>query len=165
MRIDTLTVGPLQTNCYILEKQNEVILIDPGDDFNRIKDVVGNRKVVACLLTHAHFDHVGALKQVLSFYKLKVNEYKGQTFLFEVINTPGHTADSVTFYFEEEKAMFVGDFIFYHSIGRTDLGGNDSDMKNSLDKIKEYPEDITIYPGHGSTTTLKEEKKFFSYYY
>lgn len=164
MRIEILVVGPLQTNCYLLEKENEVIIIDPGDDFEKIKETLGDRKVVACLLTHAHFDHIGALEQVLSFYKLKVNEYNGKTFSFEVIKTPGHTDDSITFYFKEENVMFVGDFIFYHNIGRTDLGGSDEDMKNSLEMIKKYSDDITIYPGHGPSTTLQEEKKSFSYY-
>ena len=165
MRIETIVVGPLQTNCYLLEKENEIIVIDPGEEFNKIKEAVGDRKVVACLLTHAHFDHIGALEQVLSFYKLKVNDYQGETFSFEVIKTPGHTDDSISFYFKEEKKMFVGDFIFYHSIGRTDLGGSDTEMKNSLEMIKEYPDDIILYSGHGPSTTLKEEKKYFSYYY
>ena len=164
MRIETIVVGPLDTNCYLVEKNNEVIIIDPGDDFNKIKEAIGDRKVVSCLLTHAHFDHIGALDQVLSYYKLKVNEYKGDTFSFEKINTPGHTDDSVSFYFKEEKKMFVGDFIFYHGIGRTDLGGSDAEMKNSLEMMKAYPNDITLYPGHGPSTMLKEEKNYFSYY-
>ena len=55
--------------------------------------------------------------------------------------------------------MFTGDFLFYHAYGRTDLGGSDSDMRNSLNLIKNYPDEITIYPGHGPISTLGEEKK------
>ena len=79
-------------------------------------------------------------------------------FKFRVIYTPGHSSDSVTFYFEKEKVMFTGDFIFKDNIGRCDLPtGSWSSMQKSLKKIKEYSSDITIYPGHGDKTTLKEE--------
>ena len=61
--------------------------------------------------------------------------------------------------------MFCGDFIFERSIGRTDLGGSDKDMQESLEMISSYPDDITLYPGHGDKTTLGNEKKYFSYYY
>jgi len=61
--------------------------------------------------------------------------------------------------------MFTGDFIFRSSIGRTDLGGNDLDMQESLEKISSYPDDIVLYPGHGDETTLGREKPRFKYYY
>ena len=56
--------------------------------------------------------------------------------------------------------MFIGDFIFKDSVGRTDLpGGSDEDMKASLEKIKTFPDDITLYPGHNEVTTLQYEKE------
>lgn len=56
--------------------------------------------------------------------------------------------------------MFVGDFIFRLGIGRWDLPtGNIKDMLLSIEKIKKYPNDITIYPGHGESTTLGYEKE------
>ena len=56
--------------------------------------------------------------------------------------------------------MFTGDFIFKGSIGRCDLdGGNINDMMDSLKRLKTYDKDITLYPGHGDFTTLKEEEK------
>ena len=55
--------------------------------------------------------------------------------------------------------------ILEFSIGRTDLGGNDKDMKESLEMIKKYPDETILYPGHGESTTLGEEKKLFHYYY
>ena len=80
-------------------------------------------------------------------------------FDIEVIYTKGHTNDSVTYYFKEEKIMFTGDFIFKNSIGRTDLGGNTKDMIESINKIKHYDDSIIIYPGHGEYTTLSSEKE------
>lgn len=164
MTIKTIVVGDLQTNCYLLEKNNEVLIIDPGDEATKIINAIGNKKVVGCLVTHFHFDHIGALEEICSYYKVKPNTYNGDNFSYVVIETKGHTNDSITFYFKEDKVMFCGDFIFYHSIGRTDLGGNNQDMKESLDKISLYYDDIIIYPGHGPKTILGEEKKRFSLY-
>lgn len=166
MNIKILKLGSLETNCYILKKDNKVIVIDPADEADKIISEIGNDKLIAILVTHHHFDHVGALNDLKKNYKVEVydkenleeKEYNLDGFIFEIIYNPGHTDDSITFYFKEEKIMFVGDFIFKNSIGRTDLGGNRSDMLNSLKKIKKYSS-ITLYPGHGDKTTLDEEKK------
>ncbi len=162
MEIKSVKVGPLETNCYIVSIKDECIIIDPGDEFEKIINNI-DKKVVGCLITHSHFDHVGALKKILDYYKITLGKINSDKFIYETINTPGHTSDSVTYYFKDEKVMFTGDFIFYRSIGRTDLGGNDNDMINSLEKIKKFPDDTKIFPGHGTTTILGEEKKYFSY--
>ena len=61
--------------------------------------------------------------------------------------------------------MFTGDFIFKDGIGRTDLGGNNFDMINSINKISKYNKDIKIYPGHGDPsilgTELEKIKRYF----
>ena len=62
--------------------------------------------------------------------------------------------------------MFVGDFIFEGSIGRTDLEyGNNEDMKNSIKKILEYKDNIIIYPGHGNKTCLDNERDSLEFFY
>ena len=68
MRIDELTVGPVQTRCYILGKEDgqECIVIDPGEEAKRIRKAVGDRKIAAILLTHGHFDHIGAVGALLN---------------------------------------------------------------------------------------------------
>ncbi len=165
MNIKTLVVGPLKTNCYIVNIDNECLIIDPGAEFNRLKKAVKDYKVVGCLVTHFHQDHIEALEEVLSTYEVEINQVNSSKFNFEIIETPGHTFDSKTFYFKNEKIMFTGDFLFLNSIGRTDLGGNNQDMLISLKLIQKYPDDITIYPGHGLTTTLGAEKKHFSNYF
>ena len=120
---------------------------------------------MACLVTHFHLDHIGALEECLSYYNLNINKLESTNFKMEIIATPGHTNDSQTFYFVDEKIMFVGDFIFKNGIGRTDLGGNTKDMIESLKNICSYPDDTKIYPGHGPATTLGEEKIHFSNYF
>ena len=168
MEIEKVIVGELEENCYIISKDNSCLVIDPGSEFHKIQNKIGNKKVLGVLITHHHFDHVGALIEALSYYETKVydfnnleeKEYLIGSFKFNVIINPGHTTDSISFYFREEKVMFVGDFIFLDSIGRCDLeGGNFSSMRESIKKIKAYADDIVIFPGHGDKTTLGYEKE------
>ena len=166
MIVKKVITGYLLENCYIISKDNNCIIIDPGSDFDNIKKEVGNKKVLKVLITHYHFDHTGALTLVKDYYNCGVIDYtsvkkqKIGPFTFDIIDTKGHSKNSVTYYFKDEKIMFTGDFIFKGNIGRCDLeGGNVLVMKESIDKIKKYPYDIKIYPGHGDSTTLKEEIK------
>ena len=154
MNIKTIQVGPLETNCYILSIDNECIVVDPGDEFFKIKKAIGDKKVIGCLVTHFHQDHIEALEELVSYYDVEINKSKYGKFEYEIIETPGHTFDSKTFYFKKDNIMFTGDFIFYQSIGRTDLGGNTKDMITSLENFKKYDDSIIIYPGHGPSTIL-----------
>ncbi len=164
MNIEKIEVGILKENCYVVSKQEKVLIVDPGDDKEKIINLVGNRKVLAILITHYHFDHVGALEDLRKYYDAMVIDYKSNKlqligpFNFEIIQTKGHKEDSVTYYFKKEGIMFVGDFIFEGTIGRCDLeGGNFEEMKKSLKKIKSYDKNIILYPGHGRKTTIENE--------
>lgn len=166
MEIIKIVTGALDENCYVLKKNNSCLVIDPGDDYPVIKEKIGDCKVLAVLITHSHFDHIGALRNFLTkrstkiFKKssLKEKEYEIGDFCFQCIYTPGHSADSVSFYFKETNDLFVGDFIFKDSIGRCDLPtGSQTSMNESIEKIKKYDKEIKVYPGHGDTTTLGYE--------
>ena len=164
MNIEVVKVGYLEENCYVISIKGKCLIIDPGDDFDKIKSLVGNKQVLGILITHHHFDHVGALSECVNVYKCPVIDYKNKTiikpFKYEIIDTPGHKEDSVTYYFKDDKVMFVGDFLFKNSIGRCDLkGGNESEMLKSINNIKKYDNDIVIYPGHGDSTMLGYEKE------
>lgn len=67
MKIQELTVGPVQTCCYILynENERECIVIDPGDEPERIRSAAGGRRIAAILLTHGHFDHIGGIAALM----------------------------------------------------------------------------------------------------
>ena len=167
METKCVVTGFLDENCYLIIKNGTCLVVDPGDDFHKIKEEIGDNKILGVLITHSHADHIGALRNFLTKRSIKIfkrsnleeKEYSIGDFKFKCIYTPGHSKDSVTFYFEEEKIMFVGDFIFKDSIGRFDLpGGSESEMKDSINKILEYPDDIKLYPGHYQETTLGDEK-------
>lgn len=163
MEINKVIVGKLDTNCYILSKNNKCIVIDPGDDYVKIKKIINNKEVEGVIITHHHFDHIGAINNFddcLIYDKNNLIEGENNigSFTFDVIYTPGHKEDSITIYFKDEKIMFTGDFIFKGAIGRTDLeGGNIKDMMNSLNKMKSYDKEIMIYPGHGDSSKLGYE--------
>ena len=168
MKVEKVLTGVLEENCYVISKNNTCIVVDPGADYPKIKEIIGDNKVLGVLITHSHFDHIGALRNFLTKRSVKIfkrsnleeKEYTLGDFTFECIYTPGHSKDSVTFYFKENNTMFIGDFIFKDSIGRTDLPGGDSkEMEQSIEKIKKYSPTIIIYPGHEEESTLGDEFK------
>lgn len=167
MEIKKVVVGPLKTNCYILIKGDKCLIIDPGAEYENIKNATQSSKIEGILITHNHFDHVGALKDFIDIDRIKVYDNSNLkekmfigSFSFDVIRTPGHKEDAVTYYFKDEQAMFVGDFIFKNNIGRCDLeGGNEDNMTESIKLIRTYDSNIKVYPGHGDETTLGNEKQ------
>ncbi len=68
MRIDRVTVGPLDTNCWIVsdDEGGPAIVIDPGDDAQAIIATLGDRELSMVVLTHGHFDHVGAVGDLVA---------------------------------------------------------------------------------------------------
>lgn len=80
---------------------------------------------------------------------------------FKVIDTPGHTIGSKSFYDEKAKILISGDTLFRRSYGRYDLPTGDLNMLcNSLEKLSKLPEETVVYSGHTEETTIGEEKKF-----
>lgn len=163
MKVEIIDTGYYSQNCYVLKKDNYALVIDPGSKFEEIKAAIADDQLLAVLLTHHHFDHVGAVDELLATYIVPIIDSKSDNFqkinpfYFEIISTPGHTSDSITFYFVEEKIMFTGDFLFAGGIGRTDLpGGSMKQMQESLKKIFNYPKDTIIYPGHGGTLYIQQ---------
>jgi len=80
---------------------------------------------------------------------------------FTVLHTPGHTPGHVTFYDAQNNIAFCGDLIFHHGIGRTDLAISSTPdlMKSISQKILTLPDETQLYPGHGQSSTVGEEKK------
>jgi len=80
--------------------------------------------------------------------------------VFQVVFLPGHAPGHIGFYDSDSKSLFSGDVLFQQSIGRTDLPGGDHNtlIKSIHQKIFTLPDDVVVYPGHGDTTTVGEEK-------
>lgn len=82
---------------------------------------------------------------------------------FIIIHTPGHTAGGTCLYCSQEKLLFSGDTLFHGTWGRTDLPtSNFNDIMDSImNKLLILPEDTIVYPGHGKSTMIKEEKPIY----
>lgn len=157
IEIKCLVLDPLDNNVYIVHDNKDAIIIDPASNSELIINECKNYNVKEILVTHHHFDHIGALNDLEKYYNIKHNEFKN-TFNYEVINVPGHSKDSIAFYFKDINSIFSGDFIFNDGIGRMDFeDSNYLDMINSLKMISKFDKNLIIYPGHGEKTILKNE--------
>ncbi len=80
----------------------------------------------------------------------------------EVIATPGHAMGSISLYAEIEGWVFTGDALFCRSIGRTDLpGGSYEQLRtNIIERLFRLPDDTTVFPGHGESTTIFDEQRY-----
>jgi hydroxyacylglutathione hydrolase len=200
--VASFTVGPLQENCYFVRRPGAetAVIVDPGDEPERILAALEQlqiTEVAAILLTHTHFDHVGAVTPVQSAtgapvycpeleaeILANINDYvrfpgfgpfdsyvadvtvaggevlalAGLT--FDVHFTPGHSPGHVTYAVREENALLAGDVLFQGSVGRVDLPGGDwPTLLSSIDGLLgAYPDEATVYPGHGPVTTLGRER-------
>ena len=83
------------------------------------------------------------------------------SFQYDTRNTPGHSPGHLAFYRKTEKWVIVGDALFAGSIGRTDLYGGDYDQleQSILKQLYTLPDDTTVWPGHGTHTTIGFEKQ------
>ena len=188
MKIHCLKVGPIGTNCYLVEDEatKECLVIDPGDDAGAISRLIEKKhlKPAAIVITHGHWDHVGANKLLKEKYNLPImmneedvfglkmtdspapdknlkedDEIKAGGLVFKVMQTPGHSPGGISLYSKEEKVVFTGDTLFYGTFGRVDLPGSFPEaMVFSLKKLLALPRETKVYPGHGKPTTIGAEQ-------
>lgn len=124
---------------------------------------------------YAYYDEIdlisnSKLNGSQSFLNIKYNPsfeinplYEGKNMIegisFHIFHNPGHTNGSVSYYFDEDKVIFTGDFIFAHSIGRCDLPrGSEAKMYNSIIAFKNLKIDneVMLYPGHDQVISIEK---------
>ena len=189
LNIHTLTLGLYQTNTYIVSKagSDKCIVIDPGYEAATIlnRAALLGLNIEAILLTHAHFDHLGAVRAIVADTDCDVyvdeqelqlppsmtdgpvyysHLYPAEGVItaagmdIKVLRTPGHTPGSVCLLVGD--AMFSGDTLFAGSMGRCDFpGSNIFDMRKSLKKLYNLAGDYRVFPGHAAASTLEYERK------
>lgn len=191
MRVYQLTVGPVQEHPYFIVKDNkDTLIIDPGDQAETIEELIAENQLnpVAILLTHAHFDHIGAVEDIRERYNIdvwqhiieadwlkdkqtripktrtrywnKMGQHSIAGFTFKTAHVPGHSPGSVVYIFEEDGFVVAGDTLFKGTIGRTDLDHGDQDALISGIKrhLLTLPDETQVLPGHGGITTIGQEK-------
>lgn len=200
MILETVCVGPMQVNCYIVAcaKGREAIIIDPGAEAPAIKTVLEKYKLKPAMVinTHGHYDHIGCNdefgvgvyvhKQDLAMLKdagLNFSASFSSAYIvkseiitledkqiikldcleLETMHLPGHTPGGIALLIKSPQTgiVFTGDTLFYRGVGRTDLpGGSQLQLEKSIrERLFVLPDEVKVYPGHGKTTTIGEEKK------
>jgi len=193
MQIKIQPMGSYQTNCYIITVDGKDFIVDPGIDATEwVLNNVTNP--VAILNTHGHFDHVWSNAAVKEALKIPIYCPKDDVFMLtddplgqgtpkstpdykvagdeeltlegvkiKYRHFPGHTPGNSII--EIGDIWLSGDFLFRQSIGRWDFpASSGEDMVKSLEKAMKLGSDYTIYPGHGLSTTLKEEQRIMPYW-
>jgi glyoxylase-like metal-dependent hydrolase (beta-lactamase superfamily II) len=105
--------------------------------------------------------HLEEAAQALGGYIKDNQEIKVGNVTLTALSVPGHSPGGIAFYSKKEGVLFSGDVLFQGSIGRTDLpGGNYSTLIRSIkERILPLPDSTVVYTGHGTSTTIGEEKK------
>lgn len=183
MKIKRFINGALEANGYVIYEKNggQAFIIDPGYNGKIYEDFVNehNLELLGILLTHHHYDHIGAVEKIKSDTRVPVYLHRGDLPMYKgdvdivldggevikfdneelkVVHTPGHTKGGVCFLSEKSKVIFTGDTIFNVDIGRTDLpdDGEPYVMKDTMnDIVNTWSNEMTIYPGHGDSANMK----------
>ena len=184
IRIEKLELGPYGTNAYVVvdPRTGDSLLIDAPAEAEIILENLKGTNPKYILLTHNHFDHTGALAEVLSKLRIPLEVHPLDAdalpvapdirledgdviscggISFEVMHTPGHTPGSLCFRYGPH--LLAGDTIFPGGPGKTRSPANLNQIIRSItEKILTLPDDTRIYPGHGALATVKQAKEEFA---
>jgi hydroxyacylglutathione hydrolase len=202
MDVRMYTVGMIQENCFLVSQEgaSEAVIVDPGDDAPKLLAAIEEHglTLAGILITHTHFDHIGAVADLHDATGAEVwcpagevetlkdpnavmrwegfgpfRGYDAEHLVtggdvvslagldFQVVSTPGHSPDHVTYALPDEGVLFSGDVLFQGSIGRTDLPGADHPtlMRSIATLLERFDDAATVCPGHMGPTTLGQERR------
>ncbi|WP_340540547.1 MBL fold metallo-hydrolase [Nocardioides sp. GXZ039] len=177
----------VDNNIWVIGDDTECVVIDAPHSVEDIMAVVGDRKVKAIVLTHAHDDHsrvAPALRERVSAPILLHPDDKplwdlthGEDYLWDVdladgttldvggttlqvLHTPGHAPGAVCLYAPDLGAVFTGDTLFNGGPGATGRSFSDRPTIEASIRARLFalPEDTVVHTGHGDDTTIGAEK-------
>ena len=180
---------PGETNAWLIGDDEEVIVIDPGEDSASVLDRIGDREILAVICTHGHASHVAAAVEVAERDEAPVALHRSDRLLWrtahdgaeleiemadggrfdvadvqlEVVHTPGHTPGSVSLYCAELKVVFSGDALA--AGGPVPHDGAFPDFARQLtaigERLLDLPPQTRVLPGHGEESTIGDAAKRF----
>ena len=189
LEIRVLRVGEFLVNCYLLvaPKSEQAVLIDPGDEAEKILEWVAPMQIHQIFITHGHADHVGALDTVRKALDCPVGIHTadakqfhlapdfhvkgGENFAvgdetLEVVHIPGHTPGSIALRLiegEQKGHAIVGDAIFPGGPGHTKDPEALRGLLASLERtVFSWRDETMLYPGHGDPTSVGAERAAFN---
>lgn len=175
----------VDNNVWLIGDDQEVLVIDAAHDAAAIATAIGDRRLVAIVCTHAHNDHINAAPALAARTGAPILLHPDDAVLWNavhpqlepnrdlvdgelltvagtglhVLHTPGHAPGAVCLYAPELNALFSGDTLFHGGPGAT--GRSFSDFPTIITSIRDrlltLPAETTVYPGHGSTTSIGAE--------
>ena len=178
-----------EANAWLIGDDDEVIVIDPGEDSVSVLEQVGDREILAVICTHGHAGHVAAAVEVAERDEAPVALHRADRLLWravhdggdpeiemadggrfdvadvqlEVIHTAGHTQGSVSLYCEDLDVVFTGDALA--ASGPVPHEGRFTDFPGQLTAIGErllsLPLSTRVLPGHGEESTISDAAKRF----
>jgi glyoxylase-like metal-dependent hydrolase (beta-lactamase superfamily II) len=181
---------PAAEGCaWLIGDDEEVIVIDPGEDAGAVLDQVGDREVLAVICTHGHPAHIAAAPLVAERDEAPMALHRGDLLMWrmenggtevdiemaeggrfdvadaslEVLHTPGHTPGSVSLYCEGLEVVFTGDALTAR--GPVPHEGEFPDFPRQLtaigERLLDLPSRTRVLPGHGEEFTIGDAAKRF----
>lgn len=174
----------VDNNVWVLGDDAECVTIDAPHDADAIAEVIGTRRLLAVLCTHAHDDHVTAARALAARFGAPVRLHPADEPLWrqtypdfdfdelhdgdriavagtqlEVLHTPGHAPGAVCYYSAELGALFSGDTLFHGGPGATGRSFSDfgTIIASIRDRLLGLPADTVVHTGHGDDTTIGAE--------
>jgi glyoxylase-like metal-dependent hydrolase (beta-lactamase superfamily II) len=186
---ETVVPEATEANAWLIGDDDEVIVIDPGEDADSVLEQVGEREILAVICTHGHVSHVAAAVEVAERDEAPVALHRADRLLWrtahgggdpeiemadggrfdvadvqlEVIHTGGHTPGSVSLYCADLGIVFTGDALAVN--GPVAHEGIYADFPRQLtaigERLLDLPAGTRVLSGHGEETTIGDVAKRF----
>jgi glyoxylase-like metal-dependent hydrolase (beta-lactamase superfamily II) len=175
----------VDNNVWVVGNDSECVVIDAPHDVQAIREVVGNRRVLAVLCTHAHDDHVRVAPELAAALDAPILLHPDDRVVWElthssppdgdlsdgqlitvgdveleVLHTPGHSPGAVCFLCPAMGVVFTGDTLFEGGPGATGRSFSDADLirRSIRERLLVLPEETVVKTGHGADTTIGTER-------